>query len=191
MKFPGPDAALLAAYAAHDRALAPKSQAFGQSGREYAYRCANAKKCGRVGTRVATLGQKGAIVERCSWCGSVWDWVDSMTLAGQSSGGRGGRPPAALERTGDLCLIVHDLDRTSELRPGEAEIYTRWLLAGWASQERVAEDATAARLASREWSRGDVRSAIRRSRSWLSDQLTRRGFMLDGGNGGARGRSYA
>ena len=63
MRYPGPDSAVLAWYRARGAALSAKSLAIGQSGREYAFRCAN-RKCRRSGTREQALGKKGVVLER-------------------------------------------------------------------------------------------------------------------------------
>ena len=183
MKFTGPDAAILAAHDAHVRALSPKSQAFGQTGEEPDYRCANRKKCGNVRNHVQTHS-RGVITLRCRRCGTPWPTTETLTLAGQFSSSSGGRPPAALIRTGDLCVLVRDLESTEELEPGEAAIYSLWLVDGSRSREKMAAECSAKRFQGREWSPRDVRNAIRRSRAWLSNQLERRGLTTrEGGFG--------
>lgn len=179
MSFYGPDAAILAAYQAHESASSPKTPSMGQAGRDYADRCANLKKCGRRGTRIETLGKMGALVMRCSRCGTPWEWTEAYILAGQAHSGRGGRPPSALERTAELCVIVAALERTSALAAGEAEIYITWLIVGSKSIEALARVAARQRFAGRDWAPRDVRRAIARSRRWLSAELDRRGLLSE------------
>ena len=178
MMFRGPDSAVLAWYHARERACAPKTQSIGQSGREYAFRCAN-KKCRRAGTRVQVMARKGAIIDRCRVCGTPWTWTEAYTLTGQSQSGRGVRPLSSVETSADLASLIHALDQTEDLSPGHADLYIAWLCVGRKSIDEIALDATRIQLAGRQWLRRDVRRAIRHARGWLETQLSRRGMLLD------------
>lgn len=175
-RFKGPDHAVLAFYRAHAAASSPKGLSMGQRGRDYAFRCAN-RKCRRAGTRVRRSGPKGSIVERCSACGTPWTWTDAYIPAGLTHAGRGGSPPAALERSGDLCSLIAALETTPDLEAGFGELYVSWLCVGSKSIDAVAEDATRIRFHGRSWQKRDVRRAIDRSRGWLETQLFRKGLL--------------
>lgn len=182
VKFKTPDGAILAYHAATIAAEAPKTPSMGQTGREYAYRCPN-RKCRRT-KRTTTVGRKGALVERCAFCGSVWDWVDAYVLAGQNHSGKGGGAPPRVERAAALGSVVSALENTEELRPGYADLYIAWLCVGTKSIEAIAEDADRINLVGEHWTKSRVETAIKRSRRWLEHELDRRGLLANAELGG-------
>lgn len=193
MKFRRADDVILAFHRAHARAVAP-AQSVGQSGRDYADRCQN-PRCGRRGTRVEETTRKGELVPICSACKVRWTWTHAYVLAGQTHAGRGGAPPRALVRAGDLASIVEAFRKTPDLEPGAAWVFEVWLVCDL-SREDVGGMATRAGIGGRTWDERAVRRAIYNSRRWIEWDLYRRG-ILDGvpatrsSRGAGHGRSVS
>jgi len=175
VKFRTPDGAVLAYLNAHDRAAAPKTPSMGQSGREYAHRCGNAK-CGKL-KRTTVVGRKGELVERCAAYGDLWPWVEAYILAGQSHAGKGGSAPATLERAGDLAAVIGALE-TAPIGVGYADLYLAWLAIGSKSIQAIADDADAIGAHGQRWTKSKVETAIRTCRRWLERELDRRGMLV-------------
>lgn len=184
MGFGHPDDVVLAYQRAHEGASSAKTLEIGGTFRAYADRCA-AKKCRAKRSRdglkpnpTTAFGKGGELVAKCRKCGAPWLWTEAFVLAGESHPGtKGGRPPAALLRSGDLAALVGKLEQTDELEDGFAEVYVAWLCAGSKTLDAVAEDATRINFKGRPWARKDVRRAVEHARDWLETELYRRGQL--------------
>ena len=174
-RFRSADAAVYAWHAAQSAAHAARGQAFGQSGRDYAPRCAN-RRCGRAGTRITTY-PKGVPTVRCGACGTPWEYSEALVPAGVFRSGKGGRAPGRVELAASLEVVIESLYRTDDLEPGEAGVYVGWLVKGSKTWDDVARDASRKEFAGRLWDRNDVRRAVTRCRSWLEGELERRGLL--------------
>ena len=112
-RFRSADAAVYAWHAAQSAAHAARGQAFGQSGRDYAPRCAN-RRCGRAGTRITTY-PKGVPTVRCGACGTPWEYSEALVPAGVFRSGKGGRAPGRVELAASLEVVIESLYRTDDL----------------------------------------------------------------------------
>lgn len=193
MKYDHPDDAVRAYARALDRSAMP-SRSVVTHGREYeraclAPRCKKSRARARARARQARAEippdwfedysrDLGAIVQRCVYCQRLRTWVDAYILGGQGSGGKKGRPPSSMIRTGDIApvsALIEQMSEENELGRTKATLYVRFVATGL-SFDALAMEASEDPELGGAWSHTEVRRAVAQGRRWLERRLRDRGL---------------
>lgn len=194
MIFAHPDAAVRAYAAAIERSGA-LSRCVVSHGREYQTRCER-KECRKARSRARARSRRNGepnpadwvevyssqtreITTRCAFCLQNRQWVNAYILGGQGGGGRKGRAPGAMIRSGDLAPLsieIEGLVNDPGLSAAQAEAYIRHVATG-KSYDLTACDLSERRVGDRHWTADQVEQAVRKARSALRRRLERKGMI--------------